>query len=56
MIILVYYLICWLIICIILIIILALELEKNYKKEIERIDKYYNDELNYRLDYVEYVV
>ena len=55
MIILIYYLIFWIIGSIILICLLVYELEKHYKKEIEKIDKYYNDELNYRLDYVEYV-
>lgn len=49
------YVILWGFGCLIIICLLAVAIEKKYKKDIQNIDKYYNDELNYRLDYVEYV-
>lgn len=45
------YLIFWVIGCTILICMLGYELEKTYRKEIEKI----NDE-KFKLDYVEYVI
>jgi hypothetical protein len=44
----IYYFIFWIIGSFILICLLAHEIQKNYRKEI--------DEINYKLDYVEYVV